>query len=371
MTCAICLEDREDLVIWECGKNMFCKTCSLEWIKTKVKESIRPECIHGCLDHVVSFEFVETLVEEEEILERAKYIYLESEISIKDRIYCFSCAFPLNKENQEKKVNCKKCLNDTCIHCKSSWSNDHICQSKDEENFLKAIKESGYQICTCGLIIERIESCNKIFCKCKRVFCYKCNTDYFHEGQSYFKVCLCNDYDEDVLFVAYVDKILELLNQETNNPNNFDYNSFKIQFDGLKELFANYKSNLYNKEEKSNLQKKITLQIMKVATIEFSINILHETNDLTIIQKLKKLYKIIQENRKLKKEVLYLRQQFTSTYFELNKAKRKIQELEKEIKKPRMMPPMPMLPMLPLFPMLQPINMEQAFTLTQENLPKI
>jgi hypothetical protein len=347
MACSICLEEDEELISWECGTRSFCRSCSIEWIQNNIKESIIPNCIHGCKDHGVSLEFVEKFELDKELLDKAKYIFTEAEIPTKYRIYCANCTTPLNGENQEKKITCATCTHDTCINCKSNWTQDHICKDEDTES-LKTIKKAGYQICTCGLIIERIEFCNKIFCKCKRLFCYKCNTDYVQNT----KMCLCNDYDEDMLFSVYVDNIIEIFKQTTINPNKLEYNSWKRQFTILENLIKNYKEN-----PQKDLHQPIIKQIILVAMIEYSVDVFYKVEELPMLKKLQMMQHIIKEQRYLKNEVIFLRHQFTSTYFDLVKAKRRIHELESENKKKRIIPPMP------LFPSVAPINLLDAFTI--------
>lgn len=100
------------------------------------------------------------------------------------RVYCpkASCSTYLGEApkwaNSQARITCPTCLTGVCIKCKNATHPGSNCQ----QNILtlqvkKLAEEKGWQTCPgCKMIVERIEGCNNMSCRCGAEFCYRCGT---------------------------------------------------------------------------------------------------------------------------------------------------------------------------------------------------
>ncbi|PKI53718.1 hypothetical protein CRG98_025959 [Punica granatum] len=70
------------------------------------------------------------------------------------------------------KIECPSCRKSCCFPCGSPWNerNDHRC-----DNIFPVNGKNKWMRCPrCKYYVERIEGCNKILCRCRTRFCYRC-----------------------------------------------------------------------------------------------------------------------------------------------------------------------------------------------------
>ncbi len=340
MACVICLDDKSDLVEWECGLGA-CRDCSLSWIESKIKDHQLPSCIKGCDNHVVSREFVCKLISEDDTLyQKYDYIFTEMSIPAADRVYCHKCTFPLKRENGDS-CKCHICSELTCCACKGEYLAKHICPGETEVATKEAIKKFGYQTCTCGFTIEKIEFCDKISCKCGRVFCYVCNSDYRFTPKGYKKVCECDDFSQEEEFfknVTYVAQIVMDTNIFAKDNSKFIQSTRQTWFEKQTSLY----DYMHTYKQKVSERTRIGLRELEGNIISALTNmVLVEVSNILVLniksigannfEKLKLIDKFIYENRT--SETLALRQQLANAQIQMNQMKRKLDDYEENERK--------------------------------------
>lgn len=322
--CGICFQKCQQFHEWECGQSAFCQACSEKWVSDSISANKIPNCIFGCQNHEVSLEFVKQLLENHpNLMQKSEILYIENQIPVSDRIYCFKCSFPYLKQAPEV-LNCNKCKAKTCIKCSMPWHKKHECEEMDSDT-KSTIEHAGFQMCTCGLIIERSDFCNKITCSCGRTFCYKCNKDY---ENSTTKMCECVVYDDNIMFIMYAERLFHIVaDPHIAQPKNplIDglYNKSITNF---VNMVSTYKNKMSDDRERSNVMKlrnHIFLSLINLSSYEVGMQPFASIN----INSLKDVEAVIVQYRHSRSETSIMRQQLLTTYNELIETKRQLHEL--------------------------------------------
>ncbi|KXT13901.1 hypothetical protein AC579_2634 [Pseudocercospora musae] len=114
------------------------------------------------------------------------------ELSTKDRTYCHKVTcnvFIAPHSIHNGQAFCQKCRSVTCQKCKEA---EHFgaCASTGFELVRGLARQQKWQQCPdCKRLVEKIDGCNHVLCRCGCDFCYKCGT--------HLDRCLCEDDDED------------------------------------------------------------------------------------------------------------------------------------------------------------------------------
>ncbi|CAA7388113.1 unnamed protein product [Spirodela intermedia] len=195
--CSICMEDklRSEGFIGKSGcDHIFCKDCIAGHVEAKVEENnfpIRcpdPECQIGQLDPDDCRGFIPPAVFDQWGLRLC-----ESALAPPVRFYCpFSdCSALLTNEGDEEggpltESQCLHCERTCCAQCRVPWHAGLTCEEyrkavadEREENAVAKLMElalrSRWQKCPmCGMLVERIDGCLFIRCRCNHCFCYRC-----------------------------------------------------------------------------------------------------------------------------------------------------------------------------------------------------
>ena len=184
--CKICIE--QTLHVVKCCNSGLCRTCLEKHISTSLSSRKAPACPLPACRRGWSFDncFGYVAVDKYRLLNE---VIESSRIPAGMRVSCktVDCGAPMLK--RQGLVRCNLCLTDRCGQCGDGYSDGHVC-SKDD-----VISVPGLEIqkCRCGTLVHRAMFCNKMTClACRRVFCFKCNTDYASGLQ---KQCQCPLYD--------------------------------------------------------------------------------------------------------------------------------------------------------------------------------
>ena len=98
------------------------------------------------------------------------------------RVYCpeASCSVFLRKASKHadwrKPITCWRCGSLVCMVCKHVGHESDDCRKNiSASRTKKLVAKNKWQTCPwCGAIVERIEGCPQMICRCRRKFCYLC-----------------------------------------------------------------------------------------------------------------------------------------------------------------------------------------------------
>ncbi|CAM0951491.1 unnamed protein product [Alopecurus aequalis] len=123
------------------------------------------------------------------------------------RAYCPNrgCRVPLETAGEGEPVMaaCPACGEALCAICGMQWSSDgtglggHDCAKGPDAALLRTLaRERRWKECpSCKTFVERIDGCDRMTCRCRFVFCYRCGRPSFRGqvGGEGLEPCRCND----------------------------------------------------------------------------------------------------------------------------------------------------------------------------------
>ncbi|KAM0910557.1 hypothetical protein ACQ4PT_014088 [Festuca glaucescens] len=132
----------------------------------------------------------------------------ESAIAPGRRAYCPNrrCGIPLETSGEvvPARALCLACGYALCATCGMEWSSDdgaglgaHDCaKGPDAMLVRKLAHDSRWKRCpSCKMYVERIDGCNRMTCRCRFVFCYRCGRPSYRGqvGGAGLEPCRCNN----------------------------------------------------------------------------------------------------------------------------------------------------------------------------------
>ncbi|OIW26173.1 hypothetical protein CONLIGDRAFT_684697 [Coniochaeta ligniaria NRRL 30616] len=199
--CLVCIRVARRRARLPCG-HTWCRRC----LRTQVRNALRggdgawpPRCCRG-----EGGEIREGAVEwlgDRGVLDMYRRRRTETGVAVRDRVYChlITCAsfIPLvhhtlagDRGRGGRIALCQEpgCSRHTCVDCGTQAHVGRECpRDPDMEAVLQTIEAHGYQFCArCNAVVERIDGCNHITCRCGYQFCYMCGTRW--------KECSCPGY---------------------------------------------------------------------------------------------------------------------------------------------------------------------------------
>ena len=184
-SCRICMTDPDplDALYTECG-HVWCKGCLNQYFIQVFtdRDAFPPRC---CQQAGFSLDNVQTYLEDEVLIH---VMDKWEEWSAEDPTYCsnIQCrAFVPADRVQGQWAVCLLCEVKTCVECKAKNArhtspSQHPEPTKDQENADLAKKE-GWKYCPnskCNKLVEKIDGCDTMTCKCGQQFCYRCGNGY-------------------------------------------------------------------------------------------------------------------------------------------------------------------------------------------------
>lgn len=170
--CIACISKKgaSDLVNLKCGHS-YCASCleALFIRATKEEESYPPACCSVISLKTAQRHLPKALVRKF----KAKHL----EFSTKTSIYCHkpTCSeFIKPYSIHNGSAICQKCLAKTCAKCKGEW---HFgpCAAVDDNGLAELARSKRWQRCPqCRTMVEKVEGCSHIVCRCGCPFCYSC-----------------------------------------------------------------------------------------------------------------------------------------------------------------------------------------------------
>jgi hypothetical protein len=190
MNCEICFEPNGERLL-DCN-HLFCTSCLNSYVKFSLESTKKMPLLcpkEACTCPIYSTNFLE-----EDI--KIKYESMMIMSDINDLCESLFCPNPVCSElmiiDSEAKSHpafpiceCVACGQLVCARCKSIAHHPNIsCEDNTQDNNqkIKIADEYNWKLCpNCSIIIDRIDGCNFILCKCGMGFCYKCGVPYLND----------------------------------------------------------------------------------------------------------------------------------------------------------------------------------------------
>ncbi|KAF2806994.1 uncharacterized protein BDZ99DRAFT_348697, partial [Mytilinidion resinicola] len=176
--CLVCIDTfpESKMVETECG-HRYCEVCINKVFDNACSGQgvFPPKCCRP-----VSFTVADSLLKKatrDRTMERAKE-WIE-----KSPVYCFEpfCArfIPSDTFHNNEGV-CPKCHRKTCKFCKKMAHGGHPCLEDPEDvDVIAMANREGWKRCVqCHFLVEKIEGCEHMVCKCGHEFCYQCEKSW-------------------------------------------------------------------------------------------------------------------------------------------------------------------------------------------------
>lgn len=95
------------------------------------------------------------------------------------RIYCANdkCSDFIGRKPSSTPciMSCPGCRTKVCTSCKDREHPGQSCEEKEDDEVRALAKANGWKTCPrCKMIVERIEGCAHMRCRCRKQFCYNC-----------------------------------------------------------------------------------------------------------------------------------------------------------------------------------------------------
>uniref|UniRef100_A0A383VK43 RBR-type E3 ubiquitin transferase n=1 Tax=Tetradesmus obliquus TaxID=3088 RepID=A0A383VK43_TETOB len=210
LSCGICLDDVSSSSMYRLGcRHSFCRACLAAYLKARLQDNQLPAACPsaGCRRPVSQAEAAALLAGTPRL--RNKFLQATKEASAIARgtaIYCprsscselvkvtrltpaaargLSAAQAAAKQQQLARVQCSHCSHECCTSCRCAWHAGLSCASyqalpaseKGEADlalFQLGSSQHWRRCPTCRAMVERIEGCNYMMCRCGEPFCYAC-----------------------------------------------------------------------------------------------------------------------------------------------------------------------------------------------------
>lgn len=216
-TCIICFEDTDVAQMFSIDGclHRYCFSCMKQHVEAKLHNGQIAKCPHeGCNSEVAIDSCAKFLPPNlvDIMGERIK----ESAIPVTQKVYCPdpNCSALMSKNElleytkasyvgaeQSGARKCMKCRKFFCINCKVPWHYSLTCDDyrrvnphRGDEQMLKSLakKKLWRQCAKCNHMVELLEGCYHITCRCKYEFCYTCGAEWKNKKAT----CTCPIWDE-------------------------------------------------------------------------------------------------------------------------------------------------------------------------------
>ncbi|PIA38656.1 hypothetical protein AQUCO_02700110v1 [Aquilegia coerulea] len=217
-SCSICLEDIDAGKMFSVDGclHRYCISCMRQHVEVKLLHGVVPGCPHeGCTTQLNITSCRKFL--SPELIDRMSQRIAEASIPVTEKLYCPypRCSVLMSKsevlpctDNVYNGVDrsaigqCIKCRRLFCINCKVPWHHNLSCieykksntKSNAEDAKLKSLAttQAWHQCIKCNHMIELVEGCYHMTCRCGYEFCYTCGAEWRNKKPT----CRCPIWDE-------------------------------------------------------------------------------------------------------------------------------------------------------------------------------
>ncbi len=188
-TCGICFDEfphGDGLSLGECDA-IYCEECMVTYLQGVAAEKKYPVRCPGCKEELNPWLCAVALeTSDKDAAEKLQQLAVEK-MTVGGVKYCCNktCNTPFEfAGGAEARVQCPLCHALTCGICGLPWHEGRTCaQAQGATQMAKLAKENNWRHCpSCSELIERIDGCNFVRCKCGTGFCFNCGVPYKKVG---------------------------------------------------------------------------------------------------------------------------------------------------------------------------------------------
>ncbi|EXB98574.1 putative E3 ubiquitin-protein ligase rbrA [Morus notabilis] len=217
-TCLICFEDTDVAQMFSIDGclHRYCFSCMKQHVEAKMHNGQIAKCPHDGCNSEVAIDSCAKFIPPN-LVEIMDQRIKESAIPVTEKVYCPEpkCSALMSKNEvleytkasfigaeQSGARKCMKCRKFFCINCKVPWHYTMTCDDyrrlnahkHGDEQMLKtlATNKRWRQCAKCNHMVELLEGCYHITCRCKYEFCYICGAEWKNKRAT----CFCLIWDE-------------------------------------------------------------------------------------------------------------------------------------------------------------------------------
>ncbi|KAM5583967.1 hypothetical protein ABKV19_003706 [Rosa sericea] len=219
-TCVICMEDSDVSQMFSVDGclHRYCFSCMKQHVEVKLLNGILPKCPHEDCKSDLSVDSCAKFLTPKHV-DTMRQRIKEASIPATERVYCPypRCSLLMSKSEvlqhakqtlmgaveQSGLRRCMKCHYLFCINCKVPWHRNIACADykksnpnpPEEDTKLKFLASSKLwrQCVKCSHMIELLEGCYHMTCRCNYEFCYNCGAEWKDKKAT----CKCPLWIED------------------------------------------------------------------------------------------------------------------------------------------------------------------------------
>ncbi|XP_057956585.1 E3 ubiquitin-protein ligase RSL1-like [Malania oleifera] len=253
-TCVICLEDTNvgQMFAVDGCLHRYCFSCMKQHVEVKLLHGMVPICPHENCKSELNIESCGKFLTPK-LIDIMKQRIKEASIPVTEKVYCpYPRCSALMSRNEvlEYATNafvgadrsgarkCTKCHGLFCINCKVPWHSNMTCNDykqlnpfpRAEDAKLKSLatKNLWRQCVKCNHMIELIEGCFHMTCRCGYEFCYTCGAQWVDKKAT----CSCPLWEED--YIIHHDDIDD---DDDDDDEGFDEDNDGYYYDSDSEDF--------------------------------------------------------------------------------------------------------------------------------------
>ena len=187
--CGICFDEfsrADGVALGECD-DIYCAQCFLTYLRGLIHEKKYPIKCPGCGKELDAWKCASMLdTHDKEASLKLQQLAIEK-MALGGVKYCANkkCNNPFEFAGGEHAcVSCPLCGVGTCGKCGLVWHEGKTCeQAIGATELAQMAKENNWRHCpACSELIERIDGCNFVRCKCGAGFCFNCGKQYVKLG---------------------------------------------------------------------------------------------------------------------------------------------------------------------------------------------
>ncbi|KAA8549496.1 hypothetical protein F0562_001180 [Nyssa sinensis] len=197
-------------------QHRYCFSCMKQHVEMKLLQGMLPKCPHEGCHSVLKIKSCKKFLTSELYVSMSQRIK-EASIPATEKVYCPypRCSALMSKSEvlgkaanayagaqQTGAQKCTKCSGLFCLNCKVPWHSNMTCYDYKKLNpyscvgdaMLKSLakRKSWRQCVKCNHMIELLEGCHHIYCRCGYQFCYNCGAEWKDKKAT----CRCPIWDE-------------------------------------------------------------------------------------------------------------------------------------------------------------------------------
>lgn len=184
-SCKLCMTDPgpADSVYVECG-HIWCRECLNQYLAQVFtdRDQFPPRC---CRPNGFELGSIQAHLDDEVLIQ---VMEKWEEWSARDPTYCanIQCRAFVSEDRVEGQwATCLLCKVVTCVECKAKKplhpAPDQHPEPVDDKENTKLAEKEGWKYCPnkkCNKLVEKIDGCDTMTCKCGQQFCYRCGSSF-------------------------------------------------------------------------------------------------------------------------------------------------------------------------------------------------